>query len=1120
MGKLINFIQEFLPIKSVVVKQNNKNGNANFNNNEIANTINKTTNILVTDKTQLQEVYESVINDDSSVNLREAIIPIEALINEGKLLFAIQKYQSIISSVQFKSYSKDEKFLIYNGLLNCYINNNADDEIINQWKIKIQALGTELKEIHRFYFLLGIREYNKHNLAKALVYITQSLNSKPDYVNAITTEILLKTTNEDITYDEAKVQFYKLLERKGFSIKDLAAIYSSFGDVAFNSKDYATAKEHYLKSLEYSYSLYKDIGVAICQYFLSFKEIKDDGKVDLDMIDFTFLKQAEKNFENIYNSKTEDINETIVKMSLPFYFNLLALNNDYKKILKIYNETKKYFDKTKNDPLKHVIEAQVLIDGFLDEDALSLFSEYEQIKYQALYFDKIGDYDSVVELLTPIFEGKYKDDKILQLTFLTALKEEDDFERYMQYYQKLFCHQDEVMRMNYIQFLIKRDQKELVIDEIGKLKEIAKNAYVLYDLLVIYLEYQLNDELDDFFKKVDNGDYKIIGFHMPFVFYQKMIHLLNQKKYEEFFRLYETSDLSILMDNYRLILKINFYMFKHDLENLAISYYELFQYTQDHNELIKAVQIKLQINQYHDADFYLEQVNPMELDKPEYYYMFNAIILKDKKQVEEAFEQLKFVLESIDIDSDSPFHQFYTAFNMNNNRIDEAIRYMGEYYSKNPNPNWFKVIQFSKEEAGSSLIAKLEEAIGDKRDLTMMNHFFAKGMIGISSYNKIVGRGIDEILYFNHYPFTRVSVSRGNISEVISKVEKIGKKIIVDATTLSILSATDALNLLEVFNEIIIPYSTMEILTERKTGTFNENAVKSLEYIGHLPTIKKLAVDESMKIQGYAKNVIPEDILDCISLSDKLDIPFLNTEVLVNYVFDLNGIIDVNALFFYLKGKYPEKRDKVAEVIVKMRDMNLEFISFDADDIYSVYQKQGIKGLAPFLKMGINADYKTFPPAYVNFLMKLLNNHSKEEFDACSAKIIQFMDKYVGKTRYYMSSIISKYPRVEDSFSRLIKKPSVKNIMFNKSSYNVLLRNAEEYHEIIKSSDFEKIINICSAFIIFVFQFISLFIDNEINKKKYINLLNQNVIINDSDDINYILHFMNLFTQGRKDSLS
>jgi len=1106
LRKIRDFILEILP-KIVVVKQDNKNGNASFNGNEIANTIYKTNNICVNDRKQLEEVYESVINEDSSVDLREAIIPIEALINEGKFSLAIQKYEELISSSHFSSYSKDERFLIYNGFLHCHINNDAVDEDINHWKVKIEALGTELKEIHRFYFLLGVREYKRKNLEKALVYINQSLYAKPDYMNAITAQIHLKTTNKDITYDEAKLQLDKLLENKGLTLKDLASIHSSYGDIAFNSKDFITAKEHYSKSNELSNSLSKDIGIAICQYFLSFQEIKTDGRVDLDKIDFTTLKKAEKEFEIIYNSKTEDTIQTIVRMSFPFYFNILALNNDHKTILKIYKETEKYFDKTMTDQLQHVVEAEI-IHGILDEDNLSLFSEYEQIKYEAFYHEKQGNYDKVVELLTPVFDGKYKDEKILQLTFLTALKEKDDFERYMQFYQKFSCHQDEVMRMNYIQFLMNKDQKEQVIDEIGKLKEIAKNGLVLYDLLLIYLEYQLIEELDEFFNKVDSGDYNIVGLHIPFVFYQKMIHLLNQKRYEEYFKLYETTNLSILNENYRFVLQINYYMFKHDSEKLACSYYEFFQHTQNHNELIKAVQIKLQINQYHDAGFYLEQVNPMELDKPEYYYMLKAIVFEEKKQIKEAFEQLEFVLESLDIDLESPFHQFYTAFNMNNNRTDVAFRYMGEYYAKNPNPYWFKVIQHTDDESGSALIAKLEEAIGGKRDLSLINQFFAKGMLGISSYNKMVGTGIEEILYFTHYPFTRVPISRGNVLETKSKIELIGNKIIVDATTLIILSATNALSLLEVFDEILIPYSTMETLTEKKTGMFKENAIKVLEYIGRSPLIKKLAVDESMKIKGDATEIIPVDILDCISLTDKLDVTYLNTEVVVNIEFELNGIIDINSLFFYLKEKHPKKREKVSQVIAKMREMGLDFISFDADDIYNVYQDQGIEGVEPFLKMGINADYKTFPPAYVNFLMRLYKNNPGEEFEECAVKIIQFMDKYVAKTRYYMSSIIRMYPNVKDSFTSLIRKPSVRNIMFKKSTYNIMQKNAGDYLEIINTPEFNKMISISSAFIIFVILFVSLFRDDETNRNKYIKFLKQSLNINDGDDVNYILQFM------------
>src|SRR5690606_2074978 len=114
-----------------------------------------------------------------------------------------------------------------------------------------------------------------------------------------------------------------------------------------------------------------------------------------------------------------------------------------------------------------------------------------------------------------------------------------------------------------------------------------------------------------------------------------------------------------------------------------------------------------------------------------------------KKMVNKAFELLDETLELLEIDIDSPFHQFYTAFNMNNGRTDEAVKYMSEYYARNPNPNWFTIIQHSDDESGSDLVDKLEKAVGGKRDLTQINQLFSNGNLGISAYNLLVGTGIE-----------------------------------------------------------------------------------------------------------------------------------------------------------------------------------------------------------------------------------------------------------------------------------------------------------------------------------------------------------------------------------------
>lgn len=1115
MGSIKELIQSLLNRKDYkqVIQPRTKEGNVDMSGSIYAKTVHQ--NFYSKDGIDY-EGYESISDTNLSIDLKEIIIPIESLINQSKFSLAIQKFEKLIQSSSFIKYSKDEKFLIYNGLLNCHINSNSPDNLVNVWSQKIQALGEEVAEIHRYYFLMGIREYNKHNLKKALIYINHSISKKEDYMNAIAMKVLVNATKNDITYEEAKKVLDDLLKRDGLGVKDYSTIHLSFGYVAFKSKDYVTAQKHYSKSDEFSSSLSKKIGIAVCQYFLSFREVKLDKRIDLDKIDFDSLAEAEKKFKKVYGEKNDDTIQTIVGLGLSYYIHILALMNKHDDILKIYDETKDYFDESMNETLNHIAASQVVNEIF-DEDLISKLGEYEQIKYEVFYHEKKRNYDKVIELLTPIFESEYKDEKVLQLSYLLALQEKDDFEKYMYYYQKFSANEDEVMRMNYILFLKKKGNNDDVLSEIKSLKNIAKNGFVLYDLMLIYLEYSLDDELDEFFDKVDSGAYNIIGFQRPIVFFEKMLHLLKIKKYKEYFRIYNETDLSFLKEKHQIILKVNYYVFKNDLDNLASAYYEFFRLTSDHNELIKAVQTKLQINQFYDAEFYLDQVNPMLLDLPENYYIYKAIILKEKNEVKEAFYQLQIVLDKLDVGIDSPFHQFYTAFNMNNNRTDVAFRYMGEYYAKNSAPNWFKVIQYSENDTDNELLKKLEEAVGGKREPSEIDRLFRQGLIGASVYNNIVGNEVEEILYTTRYPFTKVPISRGNIYEAQLKIELIDNKIIVDATTLIILASVDGLELLDVFDELILPYTTLTRLTEKKAGLFNKNAQKALLYLSTSPKTRRLAVDEAMKICSRDNEILTEDTLDCIALTRSLKIPFLNTEVAVNFEHKLNQILDINALLFFLKENYTEYRGYISKVIFNMRQLGLDFINFDAEDMFTCYRENGIEGMKPFLKMGKNADYKTFATTYVNFLSYVYSKKSEDEFKICSREVIHFMDNYIGKTRYYTSLIIRQFPSTENVLIELMRKPSIKTIMFKKAFFEVVPFN-EDYLKVVETLEYNKLINIPSGFIVFVFQFISMFGNDPKTKEKYVRFLKECCKINDDEDIEYVLIFMNVVEQKQKDS--
>lgn len=1119
MGKFDHLLKGIFQNNKVLFSPSSNKGNIDSSHTKVANQMDVTEyNFHFYDSKQFEQIYETLINKDSLITFKEKILPIEKLIADSKPYLAINEYEKLIKSDDFNNYSKDEKFLIYNGLLNCFINIEANEEIIKKWSLKIDALGEDIKEIHRYYFLLSIWQYNNRELEKAIILNEKAAKANPEYINALAGCILLKATNKNITYEEAKTQLNELLNREGLGIKDKATIYANLGDVAFNCQDFSYAKENYNESNKFSGSLTKEIGIAVCEYFESIKVIKEDGTTTLDNIDFIHLENAKEKLESIYQNRNIDTLPTISRMVFPYLFNILAVTNKHKIILEIKKKSKEFIDLSKPNILKHIVEAEV-INGIYNEEIFSYLDDYEKVKYQSFYYEIRRDYTSEIDLLVSALENNYQDDKVLQLSLLNALKEDNQCERYFHYYKKFNRgNDDEVLWMNYLQFLDKQNEKDKVIEEVRKLKQVVVNSLVIYDMLVLLLNYNLTDELNEFFENVDSGKYRIIGLQMPFVLYNKLMHQLKTEQYEKFFNDYEKSNLEILSPINKAILKVNYYTFKGDLDKCAKAYFELFKINEDHNDLIKAVELKLNSNLLYDAELYLEHVVPMLLERPELYYIYYAIILKEKCNLTEAFKKLEEIKEYVQEDLDSPYHQFYTSFCINNGRTDDAFKYMGEYYAKNPNPKWFKVIQHSENEGGEELLKKLETVTGGKKDLTQINWFFSQGVIGVAVYNKLIGTGIEEMLMFNHYPFTNVQISNGNIYKAFEEAEKIDDKILVDANTLAILSEAGALSLLDSFREVLIPYNTITIVKQRQSGITRSASGNILGYINKSLNFKEVPVDVRIKIKLHSNQLLPDDTLDCIALSENLKVPFLNTEVSAYREFNPNYLIDINAFFHYLKENNPLTRKVIALSIANLRNYKAEFISFDSDDIFICYEDKGIDGFKPFLRMGKNADYKTFTTAYIGALKRIKDEISVEDFEKASIEFIKFIDKYVGKTRYYMSSIIRDYPEVTKDFEKLIKSCSIKRILSMNKTYRINSITANAYSEIIQTNEFIKILDIAISFVGFIIQYLALFGEDEKAVNKYINFIKGNLVINNDEDVDYILEFIIRFLKYQRDN--
>ncbi|MFP3513269.1 hypothetical protein SB775_27605, partial [Peribacillus sp. SIMBA_075] len=119
-------------------------------------------------------------------------------------------------------------------------------------------------------------------------------------------------------------------------------------------------------------------------------------------------------------------------------------------------------------------------------------------------------------------------------------------------------------------------------------------------------------------------------------------------------------------------------------------------------------------------------------------------------------------------------------------------------------------------------------------------------------------------------------------------------KILVDANTLAILSEAGALTLLDSFKEVLIPFNAITIIKKRQSEIMRSASKNILTHINESLNIREVPVDVRIKIKSDSSQLLPDDILDCIALSEQLKVPFLNTEILVYREFNPRYLIDIN----------------------------------------------------------------------------------------------------------------------------------------------------------------------------------------------------------------------------------
>jgi len=1080
--------------------QKNKNGDNNIEHvnvakNQIINNIGE-----ISDLESLENLKEFNISHDTKVKF----IELDDALVEGKTRHALNGYIAMRKYERFQNFPKKFKVKVLLGILNAKINLNINEEQIQESINDIRAVGEECGGIHRLYYLQAIIEYKKKEFENALNFVYKSLEIDSTYMKAKALKTVIKHLLNQIDLSQAEKTINNLVKESKGNIKDKESLFGALGDVFFNAQKYHNARKHYKKASEFRKTLSKDIAIGVCIYYEAFL-VKDYSEIiPLEKINFTVLDKSKKKFEEIVAKINNDNLKFISELMFPYYFGILILFSEHDKIAEIYNQYKENLELKNENVIGFIVESQIK-NKELDEQLLEKLSNQLFFSYKSLYHEVKGEFQEAIEILEQGI-AQFPEDKRLQLALLNSLKNNNNKDKYLYYYKKFNPNEtDDGLIMNYIIFLKDNNKDSEMIKKSKALLDKTNNPTVLDNLFELFLRHNKIDLLMKIYYKIRKNKANFVMKKFDKIQYQLMMYFLEHKLHSQYLKEYPKLSFKYLENEKQLLIDLNYFIIEGKYKKASEKYYKLFTITNNYEYLLRLVELLFKSNSYHEVEFYLEQINPMELAEPEMFYICYARYYELIEDIDKGFKKLDEIKDSAFKNKDSSYHKFYFGYCLRNHRFGQAFRYYSEYKEINPEVDWVDEIHHGENEGIDELVNKINKISGGEQNFNKIDRMLNQRLVGVSVYSIITNRDLEYMFFNKNYPFNKLNISISGIKEDLKKYE-ISDSLIVDADTLYLLYRIDVFEILELFDNVYIPQETFGKMR-------NNNAINQNRYMKEL--IHKLEKDIRFKALGVSKanedyekykEMYEENISQCLIMSDIKSIPFLSSEITLKMYFEDKKIIDINNLVAHLRTKDIEE-EKISDWIYRIKKHKLEFISFKACDIYNSFNKYGNSGIEPHLRMSSISNYSSFIEVYISFLLKVGQELGVDKFNEIAGIVIKYLDKYTGKTRYYLSEIkrinsnnVSQYSRIIDNkINEIFIKFSVKNIY----DLITILNKSDIFRRNVSTKKLEKIV---SAYIYFINEFVKLSIFLNYTELELIEIIYNNIKLNNKETIDYFIY--------------
>lgn len=366
---------------------------------------------------------------------------------------------------------------------------------------------------------------------------------------------------------------------------------------------------------------------------------------------------------------------------------------------------------------------------------------------------------------------------------------------------------------------------------------------------------------------------------------------------------------------------------------------------------------------------------------------------------------IKFITQAKDLAAElvfEPVHQLYVS-RLLRCGDHEGIKYGMEFQKKHPNiTDWIRPVYLTKKENDENGVFEGEFADYIKEQNEQFKfklEFYKNNTISFYQFQYIMQQDMLTVLTYPDCYGTNIVIGTGNNEEIQRKAEELEETIVVDAFTLLFLELYQITNVLDIFNTIYIPYSSVEEIEKlylQNSGGMIKSVFERIKNDLRFERCPSYAVyDEDMSIYH------PKSFFDALELAKKNKTKFLCFDDVATRIFIQSKEHMIGIMPVIQKMRYANGNEVAVKIIYNLIGKNVTFVNFNATDILYALKQTGEnaeKKIMSFMNLNRDCDVNSFSRVYLHTI-RLLFLANDDKLLMFLKILLQLMDKIYNRAR-------------------------------------------------------------------------------------------------------------------------